>query len=131
MHSHHVHSLLHHLHTCTHTNSGIALKDMVAVDTQARDFTNTGSTGINMVKYRKLSTILSGTRRQQLTAPAIQPEMDHLRIIRVSHMTRHTHMRTRALTHMQTWALTHTNTHIQTYALIQTHTHITLAMVVT
>eukprot|EP00731_Ephydatia_muelleri_P022196 Em0014g787a len=63
---------------------GIALKDMVAVDTQARDFTNTGSTAINMVKYRKLSTILSGTRRQQLTAPAIQPEMDHLRIIRAA-----------------------------------------------
>ena len=65
--------------------SGIVLKDLVAIDAQAKDYSSGGSEQqlVNMAKYRMLWNQLTVLRRTQLTSPAIQVDLDHMRILRV------------------------------------------------
>ena len=70
--------------------SGIVLKDLVAIDAQAKDYSSgTEQQLVNMGKYRMLWNQLTVLRRTQLTSPAIQVDLDHMRILRVTKLHVH------------------------------------------
>ena len=52
---------------------GIVLKDLIAVDGQAKDYLDKEHTLINMSKYQKLCAHLTRIRQYQVTAPAFPP----------------------------------------------------------
>lgn len=74
-----VHSINHDL-----CHSGILLKDLVAVDSQSKDYSDSSLGMVNMNKYKLLWTILSTMRHAQLTPPKTPPDIEHMRILRVS-----------------------------------------------
>lgn len=64
---------------------GIVLKDLVAIDAQAKDYSSgTEQQLINMGKYRMLWNQLTVLRKTQMTSPAIQVDLDHMRILRAA-----------------------------------------------
>lgn len=63
---------------------GILLKDLVAVDSQAKDYSDSALGIVNMNKYRLLWTLLSGMRQAQLTPPKSPPDIEHMRILRAA-----------------------------------------------
>ncbi len=71
----------------THTlfnHSGILLKDLVAVDSQSKDYSDSSLGVVNINKYRLLWTLLSAMKQAQLTTPKTPPDVEHMRILRVS-----------------------------------------------
>ena len=61
------------------------MKDLVAIDAQAKDYSSgTEQQLINMGKYRMLWNQLTVLRKTQMTSPAIQVDLDHMRILRVA-----------------------------------------------
>ena len=62
---------------------GIVLKDLVAIDAQAKDYSGSEQL-VNIGKYRMLWNQLTVLRRTQLTSPAIHIDLDHMRILRVT-----------------------------------------------
>ena len=84
----HPHTQTHtYTHTHTHTHRGIVLKDLVAIDSQAKDYSDPSQQLMNMTKYRLLWNILSSIRQAQLTPPDGPPDIDHMRILRVGSYT--------------------------------------------
>ena len=63
--------------------SGIVLKDLVAIDIQAKDLVNPGQGLLNMNKYRNLWRIFVGIRNSQTTPPLLTPHLDRMRVLRV------------------------------------------------
>ena len=61
----------------------IVLKDLVAIDNQAKDMINPAQGLVNMNKYRNLWRIFSGIRSSQLTPPLLTPNLDRMRVLRV------------------------------------------------
>ena len=64
-------------------NSGIVLKDLVAIDAQGKDFSNSTAQTLNMPKFRLLWNILSAIRQCQATPPLFPTDLDKMRILRV------------------------------------------------
>ena len=67
-------------------SSGIMLKDLVAIDAQAKDIMNPVHETLNMAKYRKLWGVLSNIRASQLKPPDTVPDLDKMRVLRVSEL---------------------------------------------
>ena len=63
--------------------SGILLKDLVAVDSQSKDYSDSSLGVVNINKYRLLWTLLSAMKQAQLTTPKTPPDVEHMRILRV------------------------------------------------
>ena len=61
---------------------GIVLKDLVAIDSQAKDYSSEQL--VNVGKYRMLWNQLTVLRRTQMISPTFQVDLDHMRILRVS-----------------------------------------------
>ena len=71
---------------CVHCR-GIVLKDLVAIDAQAKDYNGTVSDQmVNISKYRMLWNQLTVLRRTQMTSPVLQVDLDHMRILRVCYV---------------------------------------------
>lgn len=70
---------------------GVVLKDLVAIDIQAKDFVNPGQGLLNMNKYRNLWRVFNGIRSGQITPPLLTPNLDRMRVLRAaigqSHLT--------------------------------------------
>ena len=79
------------MYFCIHC-SGIVLKDLVAIDAQAKDYSSSSEQLVNMGKYRMLWNQLKVLRRTQLTSPAIQVDLDHMRILRVTKLHIHVYL---------------------------------------
>ena len=75
----HVHRTL-----CLASLRGVVLKDLVAIDIQAKDFVNPGQGLLNMNKYRNLWRVFNGIRSGQITPPLLTPNLDRMRVLRVS-----------------------------------------------
>lgn len=63
---------------------GIVLKDLVAIDSQAKDMLDPVRQIININKYQLLCTALSAIRLAQLTPPKFPPYLDRMRIMRAA-----------------------------------------------
>lgn len=63
---------------------GIMLKDLVAIDAQAKDIMNPVHETLNMAKYRKLWGVLSNIRASQLKPPDTVPDLDKMRVLRAA-----------------------------------------------
>jgi Ca2+-binding EF-hand superfamily protein len=70
---------------------GIVLKDLVAIDIQAKDMVNPAQALVNMNKYRNLWRVFSGIRTSQTMPPLLTPNLDRMRVLRAaigqSHLT--------------------------------------------
>ena len=62
---------------------GILLKDLVAIDTQGKDYIDS-SQHLNLNKYKLLWTTLSAIRRAQMCMATFSVDADHVRILQVS-----------------------------------------------
>ena len=62
----------------------IVLKDLVAIDSQAKDMVNPAQGLLNMNKYRNLWRVFCGIRSSQITPPLLTPNLDRMRVLRVS-----------------------------------------------
>lgn len=62
----------------------IVLKDLVAIDSQAKDMVNPAQNLLNMNKYRNLWRVFCGIRSSQITPPLLTPNLDRMRVLRVS-----------------------------------------------
>lgn len=74
------------MHMCVFydtSSSGVVLKDLVAIDIQAKDLVNPGQGLLNMNKYRNLWRVFSGIRSGQITPPLLTPNLDRMRVLRV------------------------------------------------
>ena len=60
------------------------LKDLIAVDGQAKDYLDKEHTLINMSKYQKLCAHLTRIRQYQVTAPAFPPDTECMTILRAA-----------------------------------------------
>ena len=69
--------------THTHTHSGIVLKDLVAIDAQGKDMSNSASQILNMSKFRLLWSSLSAIRNCQATTFSLPMDIEKMRILRV------------------------------------------------
>ncbi|XP_064394333.1 RAS guanyl-releasing protein 2-A-like [Halichondria panicea] len=63
---------------------GILLKDLVAVDSQSKDYSDSSLGVVNINKYRLLWTLLSAMKQAQLTTPKTPPDVEHMRILRAA-----------------------------------------------
>ena len=80
----HTHTPTHHTPTHhTHTHSGIVLKDLVAIDAQGKDMSNSSSQMLNMSKFRLLWSSLSSIRKCQATSLSLAMDIEKMRILRV------------------------------------------------
>ena len=62
----------------------IVLKDLVAIDSQAKDMVNPAQGLLNMNKYRNLWRVFCGIRSSQMAPPLLTPNLDRMRVLRVS-----------------------------------------------
>ena len=63
---------------------GIVLKDLVAIDSQGKDFIS--AEHLNLAKYRLLWTTLCNINSAQKRMDSLQGDTDHMRILRVSEL---------------------------------------------
>ena len=68
----------------SHIPRSIVLKDLVAIDSQAKDHVNPAQGLLNMNKYRSLWRVFCGIRSSQITPPLLTPNLDRMRVLRVS-----------------------------------------------
>jgi RAS guanyl-releasing protein 3 len=62
----------------------IVLKDLVAIDSQAKDHVNPAQGLLNMNKYRNLWRVFCGIRSSQITPPLLTPNLDRMRVLRAA-----------------------------------------------
>ena len=67
-----------------HEPRSVVLKDLVAIDSQAKDHVNPAQGLLNMNKYRNLWRVFCGIRSSQITPPLLTPNLDRMRVLRVS-----------------------------------------------
>ena len=56
----------------------------MAIDIQSKDMLNPAQSILNMNKYRNLWKVLAGIRASQTTSPLLTPDLDRMRVLRVS-----------------------------------------------
>ena len=68
---------------CVPSCRSIVLKDLVAIDNQAKDMVNPAQGLLNMNKYRNLWRVFTGIRGSQVNPPLLTPKLDRMRVLRV------------------------------------------------